>query len=121
MITNITSLPFVLNDANYLKRLHAALKGKSPVLSQHAKKRMKQRKITLMQIKRCLERSSVIESAHLNIQGYWQTTLGYFIAGDSIKVSAAIEQINEKDFVVVITVMLCLIITRSLGYKTYGF
>jgi len=106
VITNITPLPFVLNDANYLKRLRAALEGKSPALSPHAKKRMRKRKITLMEIKKCLEGGSIVEPAHLNIQGNWQATLGYFIAGDYIKVSAAIEQVNEKDFVVVITVML---------------
>lgn len=67
---------------------------------------MRERKITLMQVKGCLERGVIVESAHLNIHGNWQATLEYFISGDTIKVSAAIEQINEKDFIVVITVML---------------
>lgn len=70
----------------------------------HARKRMKQRKITPTQIYDCLRSGIICESAHVNIHGHWQCTLTRRHAGDEVTVAAALERDANGEWVAVITV-----------------
>lgn len=106
MITNVQTLPLVLNDANFLERLRAIYKLKSPFLTDHAKLRMKQRKVSIRQVYECIEKGTIDEAAHLTIQGDWKATVGYFTGGDYIKVATAISNNDKGEMIVVVTVIL---------------
>lgn len=106
MITNVQTLPLVLNDANFLERLRAIYKLKSPFLTDHAKLRMKQRKVSIKQVFECIEKGTIEESAHLTTHGEWKATIGYFTGGDYIKVATAISNNDKGEMIVVITVIL---------------
>ena len=45
-MAKIKALPFILNDANFLLRVRDILQARSMFLSDHAKKRMVQRKVS---------------------------------------------------------------------------
>lgn len=93
-MTNVRTLPFILNDANFLLHMREILQARSMFLTDHAKKRMVQRKVSSQQILQCLQRGSIDEPAHLTIQGDWSATIGYFTGGDFVKVAAAISKDN---------------------------
>lgn len=102
----ITPLPFVLNDANFLKRLRlAAADSSRVVIMAHAKKRMRERRINLNQIIACLQKGTICESAHLTAYGDWKATITHRVAGDVIRVATAIEMKKNGDYCIVITVM----------------
>ncbi len=96
-------LPFVLNDTNFLQRLHAAI-GRL-VITSHAKLRMKERRITRKQIETCLQKGRVVEPAHLTSHGDWKATLEHCVAGDVINVAVALERQEGGDLAVVVTVI----------------
>lgn len=75
------------------------------ILTNHARSRMKERKISLRQVLVCLRKGVISESAHLNIEGDWKATLMHQYAGDAVKVAAAIEKQENGDVAVVVTVM----------------
>lgn len=104
-MTNVRTLPFILNDANFLLHLREVLQARSMFLTDHAKKRMVQRRISSQQILQCLQRGSIDEPAHLTIQGDWSATIGYFTGGDFVKVAAAISKDNKGEIIIVITVI----------------
>ena|SRR5665647_99642 len=102
----IVPLPFVLNDANFLKRLRLAAADTSRIVTlPHAIKRMRQRKVTLNQIVECLRKGTVSESAHLTPYGGWKATISYRCSGDMVSVVAALEMKGNGDYCIVITVM----------------
>lgn len=100
-----TPLP-ALNDANFLQRLRlaAADSGRIVVLD-HARKRMKQRKVSFLQVAQCLQRGTLREPAHLSAQGDWKATVGYRCGGDDVQVAVALERDEGGDWCVVVTVM----------------
>jgi len=102
---NVKPLPVTLNDANYIERLRSVLEVRSMFLTDHAKKRMRERKVSNSQIIQCLEKGTIDEPAHLTIHGDWSATLGYFTGGDYVKVSTAISKDNKGELIVVITVI----------------
>lgn len=75
------------------------------VITDHAKKRMKQRKITRTQIQDVLLFGKVVEAAYPNPKGDWCCTLERLTAGDlvTIPVCLSIDELGEA--VIVITVM----------------
>ena len=75
------------------------------VTISHAKKRMVQRRILLTQVLQVLNGGKVVEPAHRNIHGNWQCTLERLVAGDRIKIVAALEERISGEHVIVITVM----------------
>lgn len=75
------------------------------VLLPHAKKQMGKRMVSLTQVYEVLQKGYVIEPAHRDIYGCWKCTLEYLVAGDRVKVAAALCQNEEHETVVVITVM----------------
>ncbi len=105
MIENVQTLPVVLNDANYLEKLRTVFKGKSPFLTDHAKLRMKQRKVSSKQVFECIEKGTIEEPAHLTKYGEWSATVGYFTGGDYVKVATAISSNDKGEMIVVITVI----------------
>ncbi len=83
---------FTYNDVT-LARAIARLAADSSrvVLTTHAKRRMKERGILLTQVLECLKSGTVDEPAHQDIHGSWKCTLGKVIAGDHVRVAAALE------------------------------
>lgn len=102
-----TVRPLKLSDASFLKRLRAIIARESQrvILTLHAKRRMAQRKINMRQVLECLRKGRISEPAHLTIQGDWKATLEHLYAGDLVKVAVAIEQQEDGDWAIVITVM----------------
>lgn len=99
-------VPFGMNDQMLSRRIAGVAKDSSKVfIVDHAKQRMRQRGILRTQVDRVLMTGKVVEHAHRNIHGNWQCTLEATIAGDRIRVAAALEEDPAGDFVVVITVM----------------
>jgi len=102
----ITPLPFILNDANFLKRLRLAATDTSRIVTMpHAVKRMRQRKISLNQVVECLRKGTVGEPAHLTPYGDWKAIISYRIGGDMVSVAAVLEMKDNGDYCIVITVM----------------
>ena len=105
MNSNIQSLPLVLNDANFLEKLRAVLISHSPYLTDHAKVRMRERKVSSKQVYECIAKGTIEESAHFTKFGEWSATIGYFTGGDYIKVAAAISynhRYNNYHFALII-------------------
>lgn len=75
------------------------------VLPLHAKKQMRKRGVTDLQVLQVLRKGYVVEPAHRNIYGNWQCTLEALVAGDRIKVAAALLSASTDESVVIITVM----------------
>ncbi|MDP1716906.1 MAG: DUF4258 domain-containing protein [Burkholderiales bacterium] len=73
-------------------------------LTVHAQKRMSKRKITLVQVLRCLKAGRISEGpARDHTKGGWKCTVEHYTAGDSVGVAVAIESIQSTG-VTVITV-----------------
>src|SRR5216117_2717795 len=100
-------MPFEMNDESLRRRIAQVVNTDSSkmILSLHARKRMRKRRITPTQVLHVLRRGRVIEHAHRNIKGNWQCTLEALIAGDEIKVAAALVADSMGEWVVVITVI----------------
>ena len=106
MDKKIKHLPLILNDTNFLSRIRTVLVERPLFLTEHAKLRMKQRKVSLKQVRECVAKGAVEEPAHLTAHGDWAATLGYFYAGELLKVVAAISRDTKGELVVVITVII---------------
>lgn len=98
-------IPLPLNDVNMLRIIREIAKDTSKVfILPHAKKRMKQRKITQTQVYACLRKGTIYEPAHPTIKGDWKCTLQYLHAGDEVRVAASIEGGAQGEWIAVITV-----------------
>lgn len=75
------------------------------VITQHAKQRMRQRKVLLRQVLDVLHGGKIVEPAHQNTHGDWCCTLEKLTAGDRVKVPAVLESKDSGEFVIVITVI----------------
>lgn len=101
-----TVRPIQLSDAGFLRKLRAIVKDSHRVvLTKHAKQRMSQRRINQRQIMECLRKGRIYEPAHLGIQGDWRATLEHQYAGDVVRVAVAIEEQEDGETAVVVTVM----------------
>lgn len=105
MTANVKSLPLVLNDANFLEKLRAISKSQSPFLTDHAKARMRERRVSSKQVYECIAKGTIEEPAHLTKYGEWAATIGYFTGGDYIKVAAALSSNDKGEMIIVITVI----------------
>jgi len=91
-------IPFRLNDQNLRRLISDTAKDSGRVfITPHAKKRMRERKITLTQILDCLRNGAVSEPAHANLQGNYQCTLTRRNAGDLVRVAVALERTEDGD------------------------
>lgn len=94
------------SDAGFLKKLRAIAQNSARVvLTGHARKRMRQRRIGLRQVIECLRRGRIAEPAHLTIHGDWKATVEHQCAGDTVRVAVAIERQEDGELAVVVTVM----------------
>lgn len=95
---------FGYNDVTFKNKVRELALAGSITYTKHAKKRMKQRGLTITQVLNCLKHGNVSEPAHLNIHNNWQATLSYYTAGDSVSVAACISNI-DGEIILIITVM----------------
>jgi Domain of unknown function (DUF4258) len=101
-----TIQPMRLTDAGFLRKLRAiVVDSHRVVLTNHAKQRMRQRRINQRQIMECLRKGRINEPTHLTIQGDWKATLEHQYAGDVVRVAVAIELQEYGEMAVVVTVM----------------
>ncbi|MGG1946965.1 DUF4258 domain-containing protein [Trinickia sp. NRRL B-1857] len=102
---SVRTLALKLNDENLKRMIREAVADSARVFfTPHARKRMKQRKITPTQVYDCLRSGTICESAHVNIHGHWQCTLTRRQAGDEVTVAAAVERDENGHWIAVITV-----------------
>lgn len=94
-----------MNDDTLRRRIAQLVADSSKmVLSLHAKNQMRRRKVLPTQVLHVLRKGYIVEHAHRNTKGNWQCTLEGLVAGDRIKVAAALVG-DSSASVVVITVM----------------
>lgn len=97
--------PLPLNDANMLRIVRELAQDSANVfIEPHARKRMRERRITRTQVMACLRHGVIDEPAHENIRGNWKCTLRHHHAGDLVRVTAAIEKDENGDWIAVVTV-----------------
>ena len=97
---------FRMNDASLRRRIAEVVADSSRmVITRHAMQRIRKRRVTPTQVLHVLRKGVVAEPAHLNIKGNWQCTVEAHIAGDTIKVAAALATDSAGEWVIVITVM----------------
>jgi hypothetical protein len=91
---------FGMNAAAFLARVRAlSALSENVVFTSHARTRMRQRRISDLQVLEVLRRGTVAEGPALDIYGNWKATLRKAVAGEIVHVAAALEK-----GVVVITV-----------------
>ncbi len=101
-----TVKPIQLSDAGFVKRLRSICQDTDRiVLTQHARQRMRQRRINMRQIVQCLRLGHIAEPAHPTIHGDWKATVEHQCAGDVVRVAVAIERQEDGELAVVVTVM----------------
>lgn len=98
--------PLPLNDANFLKRVRSVAGDTERIqLGPHARRRMRERRISLRQVIECLRRGRIDEPASVTLRGDWKATLIHQCAGDTVRVAVALRKKDDGDFAVVITVI----------------
>lgn len=96
-----------LSESAARTKLREIAKDSSKVfLTDHARKRMKQRKITLPQILCCMEHGQFDEGPYRESNGSWKMKLSVISAGDVISVVVVLDYDDiSNDHSVVITVI----------------
>lgn len=74
------------------------------VFTIHAEKRMRQRKITRIQVLRCLTHGRISEGPARSMKGNLEMRMEVMSAGEMITVVAALEKDDSGNFAVIITV-----------------
>jgi len=98
-------IPFKISDASFLRIIRQLAQDSGNVYFEaHARKRMRQRKITNSQVLACLRQGHICEPAHQDIRGRWKCTLQYRWAGDEVHVATALERDEDGEWVAVVTV-----------------
>lgn len=82
-----------------------ASNGGRVFFTHHAEERMIERAITRTQVLRCLQKGSFEEEPAQDARGSWAMRLRLFTAGEYIRVAVALDQDQEGNFAVVITVI----------------
>ncbi len=71
-------------------------------LTHHANARMRERRITLTQVLRCLQRGRLSEGpAPDTMKGGWKCTVEHYSAGEQLGVAVGIESVQASDIVVI--------------------
>lgn len=101
----IDPVPLRMNDATMVRIIRKLAQDSCNVfVTLHAKKRMRQRRITLTQVLTCLRKGFISEGAHQDINGAWKCTLQHRWAGDEVSVAAALHRDESGDWIAVVTV-----------------
>ena len=91
-----------MNDAMALKVLREIAEDSARVIfTKHANLRMRQRKVSPVQVIACLQRGTIGESVTLDMHGNWKLAVSHRIAGRDLSVAAAIDLPNRA---IIITV-----------------
>jgi hypothetical protein len=81
-----------MNDATALDVLRDIAKDSAKVIfTHHARARMRQRKVSMVQVITCLERGIVSEPVALDAHGNWKLTVSHRVAGKDLEVAVAID------------------------------
>lgn len=81
-----------MNDATALKVLREIAEDSARVIfTAHARQRMRQRKVTPVQVLACLQRGIVSEPVALDFHGNWKLTVTHRVAGRDLDVAVAID------------------------------
>lgn len=96
--------PLELNAASAKKIIsELAQNSANVIITDHVKVRMKQRRITTLQVFDCLKKGILREGpAYNNKYGSWEVVMEILTSGDIVKVIAALKKENGG-YVVVIT------------------
>lgn len=73
-------------------------------LTPHAKQRALQRGFTDLQVYRCLEIGNMVDGPFRNVKGNWEASFEGTVAGDAMRVGAALH-LETLEYVLVITVV----------------
>lgn len=80
----------------------AAVDSSRVFLTHHANARMRERRITLAQVLRCLQRGRLSEGpAPDTMKGGWKCTVEHYTAGEQIGVAVGIESVQASGIVVI--------------------
>lgn len=81
-----------MNDATALKVLREIAQDSAQVIfTKHANQRMRQRKVSPVQVLTCMQRGIVSESVALDVHGNWKLTVTHRVAGKDLDVAVAID------------------------------
>ena len=81
-----------MNDATALKVLREIAQVSAQVIfTTHARRRMRQRKVSPVQVLACLQRGFVSEPVALDRHGNWKLTVTHRVAGKDLEVAVAID------------------------------
>jgi len=96
-----------MTERRALQLIRSAVKQTSRVgWSQHATKRMRQRKVSMSQVLRVLKTGGIIEGPYEDLKtGHWLCKLTQFTAGDDVSVVIAIEKDEDLTPIIVVTAM----------------
>lgn len=95
-------VPFRMSRPAALQIIRSAAAESRLVWLHHAKKRMRQRRITPAQVISCLLKGVMTEGPAMDIKGYWRCTMERLTAGEEIQV---VVSFSARDRVLVISVM----------------
>ncbi|MEI7457603.1 MAG: DUF4258 domain-containing protein [Nitrosomonadales bacterium] len=100
-------LPFKLSGPMILRIIREIAEDSSHVIvTKHARVRMHQRRISLLQVLNCLKKGQIAEDPAQDTHGNWVCTVRWRYAGDFLKVAAAVKYERRSGRrVIVITVM----------------
>ena len=85
-------IPLRMNDANALRLLREIAADSAKVIfTAHARQRMRQRKVTPVQVIECLMRGGITEHVALDPYGLWKLTVSQRVAGKDLAVAVAID------------------------------
>ena len=88
----VDPLPLRMNDATALKVLREIAGDSANVIfTSHARQRMRQRKVSPVQVMACLQRGIVAEPVALDMHGNWKLTVSHRVAGKDLDVAVAID------------------------------
>ena len=91
-----------MNDATALRVLREIAEDSARVIfTKHASQRMRQRKVSPVQVIACLQRGIIREPVVLDLHGNWKLTVSHRVAGKDLDVAVAIDVPNRA---IVITV-----------------
>lgn len=71
--------------------------------TEHAEKRMKQRKISRTQVLKCFAHGQITEGPVRSASGNWTLTMEVLTAGDIVTVVSALDHDEDGNYILVIT------------------
>lgn len=100
--TNVFHLKLSVAKAREILR-EASKNSARVFFSPHARKQMAKRKITDVQVLRCLANGQIKEGPARGIKGNWEVAMESLSAGDVLRVAAALDLDEDGNYVVIIT------------------